>query len=75
MYPYTNCMFNNRNQRHRWFEEEGSLERLPRAHLMRLVKSCNTVSPLKKVAALFVPKALLVALLRKEALSIRYCNE
>lgn len=55
----------------RWFWREGSLEKLSKDHLIRLLKACNTVPPFKKMAARFAPKLLLVAWLRNEASSIR----
>lgn len=55
----------------RWFWREGCLDRLTRAHLVRLVKACNTVPPFKKATATFAPRSSLVSWLCQEAESIR----
>jgi len=56
----------------RWFWREGSLNKLTRAHLVRLVKACNTVPPFKKATAKFAPRSSLVSWLQNEASSLRY---
>ncbi|CAM9679305.1 unnamed protein product [Ectocarpus fasciculatus] len=53
-----------------WFWKEGSLDRLSREHLLQLIKSCNTVPPLKRATARFAPKSSLVSWLTTEATSI-----
>lgn len=55
----------------RWFWREGSLNKLTRAHLVRLVKACNTVPPFKKATANFAPTSWLVTWLQNEASSLR----